>query len=231
MATITPKTTAPATDQPDDRDLRQRELVPPEALAACRCTIIGVGAIGRQVALQLAALGVAHLQLVDPDHVEPVNLAAQGYREVDVMQQKVNATAALCRQLHSRLSIEAVSGRFRRSLPVEPVVFACVDAIATRRQVYEAVRGNARLLVDGRMHGEVIRVLAAELPDHHDRYRGTLFNPDQTYAGSCTSRSTIYAANLAAALMVAQLARHLRCQPVEPDQTLNLFAGELTTTR
>lgn len=28
--------------------------------------------------------------------------------------------------------------------------------------------------------------------------------------------------------MVAQLARHLRNQPVEPDQTLNLLAGELT---
>jgi hypothetical protein len=37
-----------------DRDLRQRDIVPPERLAACRATIVGVGAIGRQVALQLA---------------------------------------------------------------------------------------------------------------------------------------------------------------------------------
>ena len=41
------------------RDLRQRDIVPPDALAKCRPTVIGVGAIGRQVALQLAAMGVS----------------------------------------------------------------------------------------------------------------------------------------------------------------------------
>ena len=60
-----------------DRDLRQREIVPPERLAACRATVVGVGAIGRQVALQLATMGVPWLQLVDPDIVEPVNLACR----------------------------------------------------------------------------------------------------------------------------------------------------------
>ena len=41
-----------------DRDIRQRGLVPPERLAACHAVVIGVGAIGRQVALQLAAVGM-----------------------------------------------------------------------------------------------------------------------------------------------------------------------------
>ena len=35
-----------------DRNLRQRDIVPPDRLAACRATVVGVGAIGRQVALQ-----------------------------------------------------------------------------------------------------------------------------------------------------------------------------------
>ena len=37
-------------------------------------TVVGVGAIGRQVALQLAAIGIPKLQLIDHDTVEPVNL-------------------------------------------------------------------------------------------------------------------------------------------------------------
>jgi sulfur carrier protein ThiS adenylyltransferase len=41
--------------------------------------VIGVGAIGRQVALQLAALGVPDLSLYDPDTVAVENLAPQGY--------------------------------------------------------------------------------------------------------------------------------------------------------
>ena len=63
----------------EDRDLRQRDIVPPDRLATCRATVVGVGAIGRQVALQLAAIGMPWLQLIDPDVLEAVNLAPQGY--------------------------------------------------------------------------------------------------------------------------------------------------------
>jgi hypothetical protein len=38
-------------------DLRQRDTLPPARLANCSATVIGVGAIGRQVALKLAASG------------------------------------------------------------------------------------------------------------------------------------------------------------------------------
>jgi sulfur carrier protein ThiS adenylyltransferase len=62
-----------------DRDVRQRSLVPPERLVACHAVVIGVGAIGRQVALQLAALGVPRLTLFDDDTVAVENLAPQGY--------------------------------------------------------------------------------------------------------------------------------------------------------
>ncbi len=41
-----------------DRDLRQRDLVPPAQLAACHALVIGVVAVGHAVALQLAAMGV-----------------------------------------------------------------------------------------------------------------------------------------------------------------------------
>ena len=67
-----------------DRNLRQRDIVPPDRLARCQATVIGVGAIGRQVAIQLTAMGIPSLQLIDPDRVEPVNLACQGYLEGDL---------------------------------------------------------------------------------------------------------------------------------------------------
>src|SRR5687768_8148398 len=50
-----------------DRFVRQTGLVPRSALEELSVTVIGVGAIGRQVSLQLAALGVEHLTLVDFD--------------------------------------------------------------------------------------------------------------------------------------------------------------------
>lgn len=74
-----------------ERDARQRDIVPPEQLATVRATVVGVGAIGRQVALQLAAMGVPWLQLIDPDVVEPANLACQGFLESDLGCEKVDA--------------------------------------------------------------------------------------------------------------------------------------------
>jgi hypothetical protein len=72
--------------------VRQQDLVPTQRLADLTATVIGVGAIGRQVALQLAAIGVRRLQLVDFDTVDRTNVTAQGYLVEDVGSPKVQAT-------------------------------------------------------------------------------------------------------------------------------------------
>ena len=107
----------------DRRDVRQRDLVPPQALARCHA-VVGVGSIGRAVALQLAAIGVPAMTL----------------------------------------------------------------------------------------------------------YPRSFFAASEAFAGSCTAKSTICAASIAAGLMVGQFARWLRGLPVFPDQTFNLLAGELTVS-
>jgi hypothetical protein len=71
-----------------DRDLRQRDLVPPGKLACCAALVVGVGAVGRQVALQLTAMGIMNLTLVDFDTVDVVNLAPQGYAPEDLGNPK-----------------------------------------------------------------------------------------------------------------------------------------------
>jgi len=116
----------------DERYSRQRDIVPAERLAECHPTVIGVGAIGRQVALQLAAIGVPWLQLIDFDIVEEANLAAQGFLETDLGSPKVEATADLCCRMNGELVIQIVGERFRRSMEIGDVVFCCVDAIPAR---------------------------------------------------------------------------------------------------
>ena len=94
--------------QPNERYSRQRDIVPPERIADCKATVIGVGAIGRQVALQLSAMGIPWLQLIDHDRIEWSNLASQGYLEGDMGKLKVNATLEQCWKINAATQIQAV---------------------------------------------------------------------------------------------------------------------------
>ena len=217
------------TNQPNDRYSRQRDIVPPDRLAACKATVIGVGAIGRQVALQLTAMGIPWLQLIDFDLVEESNLASQGYLEEDLGKPKVEATGELCRRISHGLELHLVNDRFRRSIEIGTAVFCAVDKIETRRLVWEAVRDRADFFCDGRMSGEVLRVLTACSAASRKHYPTTLFAAEEAYAGSCTARTTIYCANIAAGLMLAQFATWLRGMPVEVDVNTNLLAIEMTS--
>jgi sulfur carrier protein ThiS adenylyltransferase len=76
---------------PTDRFARQHDLVPSDRLAEADVLVVGVGAIGRQVALQSAALGVRRLTLIDIDRVEPTNITTQGYGHADLGRLKVEA--------------------------------------------------------------------------------------------------------------------------------------------
>ena len=210
----------------DDRYSRQRDLVPAERLAGCRPTVIGVGAIGRQVALQLAAMGVPSLQLIDHDAVEPSNLASQGYLEADLGRLKVEATAEMCCRINSELAVEVVASRFRRSMEVGNAVFCCVDSIESRRFIWQAVQERVDFFCDGRMSAEVLRVLTAWDAPSREHYPTTLFAPEEAYRGRCTSPGAAYCGALAAGLMLSQFAKWLRRLPVEPDLTLNLLASE-----
>lgn len=216
------------TEHTDERYSRQRDIVPSDRLAACKATVIGVGAIGRQVALQLSAMGIPWLQLVDFDKVEWSNLASQGYLEGDMGELKVNATLQLCWRINAACQIHAVPERFRKSMETGNVVFCAVDSIETRRLIWDSVKDRVNCFCDARMNAEVLRVLTACDPRSREHYPTTLFRAEEAFAGPCTAKTTIYCANVAAGLMVAQFAKYLRQLPIDADLQFNLLASELS---
>ena len=214
----------------EDRFIRQQQLVPADLLGELTVTVVGVGAIGRQVALQLAAIGASRLQLVDFDSVDRTNVTTQGYWEADIGQPKVNATAAALARLDPSIEVELIEDRFRPKLPIGEAVFCCVDSIAARSAIWRSVQNRSRFWADGRMLGETIRVLAVADDSGRDHYATTLFDAGEAQVGACTSQSTIYAASIAAGLMVHQFVRWLRRQAVDPDLSLSLLASELVVS-
>ena len=145
------------------RFTRQQDLVPHDKLAALTCTVIGVGAIGRQVALQLAALGARRIQLIDFDTVEPTNITPQGYLHADLGELKVHATAKQLHRIDPEIEVTPIPDRYRPDLDTGEAVFVCVDTISARSALWRSAQHRSQFWSDARMRGEVLRVLTASL--------------------------------------------------------------------
>lgn len=211
----------------NERYSRQTDIVPRDRILEMKATVIGVGAIGRQVAIQLTAIGVPQIQLVDFDIVEISNLASQGYLQNDLEHFKVDATADICQQINHRLHVEVEKDRFKRSMTVGNSVFVCVDSIETRKHLWQALKDKVSFFVDGRMSAEVLRVITACDEPGRTYYPQTLFAAAEAHAGPCTAKTTIYCANIAAGFMVAQFTKYLRLMSVDADIQVNLLASEM----
>jgi len=200
--------------------IRQQDLLP-SSLSANRVTIVGVGAIGRQVAVNLAHIGVEHFQLIDPDIVEIENLGPQGFKLSDLGLSKVGAVSQTIEDLNPEAEVSLIPqyyspGYVRRFKPF--AVFSCVDKMDARRSVFEGTTPipSVKFWADGRMLSETMRILTVlpEKPRSLDYYSSTLFPEREIVPGSCTARSTYYCASIAGSLLVSQYTKYLRDLPL-----------------
>ena len=210
-----------------NRDIRQRELIPIEKLSKIKAIVVGKGAIGRQVSIQLATIGVPRILLVDFDEVNIENLGAQGFYENDIGRPKVDAVADICRLINSEIKVATAYEKFKSLQFIDGVFFCCVDKIDVRKHIFNTIGERADLFIDGRMSAEYLRVLTVHDDKSKEHYPTTLFPASEAYQGSCTAKTTIYCANIAAGIMVAQFAKWLRGCSIDKEVDLNLLTNEM----
>ena len=87
-------------------------------------------------------------------------MTTQGYLAADVGQSKVLATAAALRQIEPAVDVQVVEDRYRPKCPLGAAAFCCVDSISARAALWRSASNRCQFWADGRMWGEVIRVLA-----------------------------------------------------------------------
>jgi molybdopterin-synthase adenylyltransferase len=126
-----------------DRFARQR-LIPgwdQRTLSAATVVLVGVGALGNEVAKNLALAGLGRLVLCDPDVVSVSNLSRTVlFGAGDVDTPKATAAAAALRRLAPGLHAEPrvadlVSGVGLGELAAADLVIGCVDTIRARIQL------------------------------------------------------------------------------------------------
>jgi molybdopterin/thiamine biosynthesis adenylyltransferase len=90
----------------DNRYATQRKLTD------LRVTLLGLGGLGSHLLLDLAAIGVGHIRIVDFDKVELSNLNRQIlYNEADVGKPKIECAERRVREFSSHLDLETMECR------------------------------------------------------------------------------------------------------------------------
>jgi molybdopterin/thiamine biosynthesis adenylyltransferase len=140
-----------------ERFARER-LVPgwdQEVLGRATAIVVGVGALGNEVAKNLALAGVGHLVLCDPDTVETVNLSRSILFGVgDLGRLKTEAAADGLRRLSPCLAVESraqdlAAGVGLGELADADVVLGCLDSLRARMRLLGRCGLVEARLVDG----------------------------------------------------------------------------------
>jgi molybdopterin-synthase adenylyltransferase len=197
---------------------RQLDLIPVERLGL-PIKIIGVGAIGSFVCLQLAKMGCTDIEVWDYDMVSVENMSCQFYRFKDIGKPKVVALQELVKDFTNQ-EIKIHNERYVPTDMHRGVVILAVDCMKTRKNLWNEIRDTSfgvKLVIDPRMGAEDALLYAMNPFDDKDvdSYEKTLYTNEQAVQERCTAKSTIYTANLLSG-MVAKVVKNIVCQEKYP---------------
>ena len=157
--------------------------------------VIGCGATGSKIAIELAKLGVQRLHLWDFDSVEQHNIANQHYVVTDIGKPKVEALAAhitastgLVPSVHN----ERVTGRTQ----LDGAVFLLTDTMSSRKEIFEGAikyRFGVKLMIETRMSAKGGRIYTVEPtdPDQISFWEGRWYPDEDAGESLCGSSTTV----------------------------------------
>jgi len=144
--------------------LPQIDIWGQEKIIQARVLIIGAGGLGCPAAIYLAAAGVGHLTIADPDEVELSNLQRQiAHHTKDIGRNKAVSARQMLAALNPNIEIEALAIRLEgqrllAEVKKSDLVLDCSDNFTTRFDVNRACFDTTTPLVSGaaiRFEGQI----------------------------------------------------------------------------
>ena len=197
---------------------RQLDLIPLQVLEK-PVTIIGCGAIGSFLGLQLAKMGVTNLTLFDHDTVSVENMSNQFFPFSAIGVNKAEALAKMVGDF-TGTTLSYVPEKFTAedAVKLRGIVVVAVDSMEARRMVYESIKEKnfqVDYIIDPRMSAEFFAMYVINPHDAKDQatYEKTLYSDEQAVPERCTAKSTVYTASLGAGLVTKAIKNILLKQP------------------
>lgn len=115
--------------------------------------LIGVGATGSFVAMELARMGVKEINIYDFDTVEIHNIPNQYFDNDDLDKSKVEALVDKLHKINPEMKINAHVSKVEQTSSEDKIgidqmsgyVFLLVDSMAARKELFEAIKCNENI--------------------------------------------------------------------------------------
>jgi predicted ThiF/HesA family dinucleotide-utilizing enzyme len=158
--------------------LRQTDIFVPNGESV---TIIGAGGIGSWVTLGLVKTGFEHIEVWDGDITEEHNVPNQYFTKIGVNKAEELAS--------SLPPVKAVSSMWDGEPLNSDIIVIGVDNMDVRKRIVETQ--HASLIIDGRIGGELIRVLSVSMADYGSReyFLKTWYPSSDAVELPCTARA------------------------------------------
>ena len=162
--------------------------------------IIGLGAIGSNLAMQLVRLGFENFVLYDFDDVNSHNITNQMFTQKDIGDDKITAIQQHMLEVNPEANIKVKVEGWKEDMKegISGYLFTCVDSIVLRKQILETNKYNASILfvTDMRIGLEEAQMYAADWsnPKDHKRILSTMqFKDDEVLVplSSCGTQLTV----------------------------------------
>lgn len=175
--------------------VRHLQVFDPARFGDIRVDVVGCGAVGSRIAIELAKLGVTNLHIWDADIIEDHNLANQQYSIEDIGQTKVDA---LKKEILRLTNISATVHPYflEDEQDLGQVVFLAVDTMSARKNIFEKclhLRLGVKNVIEVRMGVEEFRVYSFNPSSRNEvqKWLSTIVDDKVTVESACGSRTTV----------------------------------------
>ena len=196
--------------------VRHNSIFNPETFGNRRVDVIGCGAVGSRIAMEVARLGVTTLHLWDFDTIESHNIANQLFGLDDIGRPKVEALSGAILKA-TGLSPCIHNQRIQDEVELGDVVFFAVDTMSARKLIFDTcihLKMSTKIVIEVRMGEKELRVYTFDPSSRSgvSDWRGTLTDDVVTVESSCGTRTTIGStAEITAGLAVHSLLQYYHC--------------------
>ena len=203
---------------------RQLDIISPDQLRDVHLTGIGAGGIGSPTVMALTKMGLHDITIYDDDSIEVHNLPNQMYRLKDLGRLKVDALSEICKEYSGIQIITNAEKYFNQ--PLDGLVFSGVDSMNQREIIWKNIKNNVNvsIYIDGRMGGEVSRILTIKPCDPADIefYESTLYKDEEAQDLPCTARAIIYNVFTIASFITSKIKKVVRGEEYYRDLIIDL---------